>query len=423
MRKILLSALMVLCLSIGVVNVKAVDDPDNTVTDPSTSQTTDPAQGSGNTGDSADAGQDTPEVTYPTYEEVQAEITEAFGDKITVSKTMTEAANATFNLTEGEDPLETELRAIIIDKVKSLGYENPEIQSFWVNSQGVYTDHVGFTVIVKALFAENDERNVNVSIDDLPIEYAVEANRNADDAAFVSKLILSLKFDYSENYGEGATYFTLFNQTITDVKKSIDYVTKYVKDQITDKTITTATTVEYFEEGSYASIVVYLYKNGVLYNAVPVGLSTSRMIANDKGHIVISNNTEYIDEDEDLTNMVAEMKKKGFKDIIGAYYINAIDYEVNEKTTIPVYVGAEYNGKYVSFLHLKDDGKYEWLQGIVSNGTVNITVSSLSPFVAALGTYTNNAQTSGVDVVFYGSVSLISLLGISYLLISKKKRA
>ena len=137
-------------------------------------------------------------------------------------------------------------------------------------------------------------------------------------------------------------------------------------------------------------------------------------------------------DDETYKAMAKELESKGLKNILGCYELTAYGTTTNNMK-VSFNLGSNYNGKEVQILHKKKDNTYEIFKTTVADGKAEITVSEFSPFMIALSDSStpttenvnkapNNAQTSSIDIVLYSILALGSLVGITYILVSKKKK-
>lgn len=113
--------------------------------------------------------------------------------------------------------------------------------------------------------------------------------------------------------------------------------------------------------------------------------------------------------------------------------------ELPKGTSVKVYVGNKYkNGDYVTLYYYNEETKTleEAVANIeVKDGYVEFGLEHCSEYVLNISAKPevvetqevnkapNNAQTSSMNVIFYGGLSIVSLLGLTYLLVSKKKQA
>lgn len=135
--------------------------------------------------------------------------------------------------------------------------------------------------------------------------------------------------------------------------------------------------------------------------------------------------------DTDTTNdLKAKLSDKGYTNVIFAYDLDLYDYSHTGNLSLSLPIGSSYNGKEVVIFHKKHDGTFEEFTATVENGTANIEVTELSPFMVALKDssttatkLSNNAQTSSMNIVLLSVLAALSLVGIIYLVIRKKKVA
>lgn len=127
------------------------------------------------------------------------------------------------------------------------------------------------------------------------------------------------------------------------------------------------------------------------------------------------------------TEEVPEKLQKEFK-TESAYLINFAHHgELPGKASIKVYVGDKYKpGDVLDFYY--DDEENNKIESIskglkvTDDGYVTVTISHCSNYILNLASSTsNNSQTSSMNTVLYGGIAIVSLLGIGYLLVNKKK--
>ena len=170
-----------------------------------------------------------------------------------------------------------------------------------------------------------------------------------------------------------------------------------------------------------------VYKDNVRLGETEITLKLGVGYSNGTDSVLMNN----IDSNNDTyTEMQNELNKKGYSNIITAYELTLVEGTINGKLSVSIPVDTKYNGKEVVILHKKADGSYEEFTTTVSNGKANIEVTELSPFMVALkdggSTATevsNNAQTGSINIILLSILSVLSLSGIIYLVVRKKKVA
>lgn len=147
-------------------------------------------------------------------------------------------------------------------------------------------------------------------------------------------------------------------------------------------------------------------------------------------NVVINNNsgisieaTKINNEDVIYNEMINTAKEQGYTDVFGSYEFKLTSGSINGKLTITFNLGVEFNGRTALILHKKADGNYEQFIKVVENGQVEIEVSELSPFMVLINEAApNNAQTASMNIVLYSLATIISLLGITYIIIKSRKK-
>lgn len=257
------------------------------------------------------------------------------------------------------------------------------------------------------------------------INYAKESNFNVTDETYVKNKVNGIKFANFEGFD---AVITTYN--VGDVENANKWTsdTYDFNKLLNDNSITIKKS--FSPRSSIGGwTILFFYKNDVLYdvksvmNLVMYGttLENGTPIGMDKIDI----------QDEIYKEMAKELESKGLTNILGTY--NLTPYGTTySNMKVSFNLGNDYNGKEVIILHKKSDSSYETFTTKVADGKAEITVSEFSPFMIALSNNNtttenvnnapNNAQTSSIDIVLYSILALGSLVGITYILISKKKK-
>lgn len=348
--------------------------------------------------------------------------------EVNVSKTLTYYVNTLIDsddtLEELVASLEGEVQAQIITAFENESYMDSvedEKATIKVQMDSPYYDFRGMTISLVI----NGEK---ICTKDLVMNYATEAGYKEEDATYVRNQVNSLKF---ASFADEAAVFTMYNLGDEENADKWDVDTYDFSKLLADNTITVKTSLASggFGGATPWGVMTYIhfFKNDILY--------ASKLVYNLGAYgVTLENGTPInmatIDKEKDIyKEMVNELAKSGLDNIIGAYELSAFG-EVSGNITVDFKIGDTYNGKVVKILHKKSsDNTFETFKTTVVDGKATITVSELSPFVIALTdevpdttTTSNNAQTSSMDIVLYVGASLLSLTGITYILVSKKKK-
>lgn len=372
------------------------------------------------------------ETTKTVSSLTQEELNTIIPNEIEISTTKTDVANyLASEMTNDNDtnPAEEALIKKIIPILTEKGYTISEenFYDYFYISINLYED-VNFSQ--GAILAQNSEIGK-----DFTIKYAKESNYNTTDETYVKNAVNNIKFTKYE--GTDAV-FTMYN--IGDEENASKWTTSTYdfSKLLNDSSITVNA---YAFGGGMGSATLWgvpmrvnFYKNGVLYEVKEVWNLGAYGTTLDNGTPV---NMAQLDKEYDkeiYAEMEKQLKDKGITDIIGAYELTAYGNTYNNMS-ISFNVGAKYNGKQVTVLHKKNNNTYETLTTTVKDGKAEITVSEFSPFMIALSDSSattpttenvnkapNNAQTSSIDIVLYSILALGSLVGITYILVSKKKK-
>ena len=320
--------------------------------------------------------------------------------------------------------IQDEVQHVVIEAFKNEGYADTEAAEKATIQVEMYDPHQYFKNILVTLVIDGEV----ICGKDVQINYAKDEGYSEEDAAYVQNKVNSIKF--AASYAEEPAVFTMYNIGDQENADKWNTNTYDFSKLIADDTITVKTTLASggFGGGTPWGVMMYVhfYKNDILY--------ASKLVYNlgAFGEILENGtpiNMVTIDKEEDIyQEMVSELAKNGYNNVIGAYELRAYG-EVTDKMTIDFVVGDTYNGKVVQILHKKKSDKtFEMLEATVVDGKATITVSELSPFMIALAdevtntATSNNAQTSSMNIVLYLGTALISLTGITYILVSKKRK-
>ena len=246
-----------------------------------------------------------------------------------------------------------------------------------------------------------------------------------------------------DKYENKKLYYLTLQSGKVSLNELTKHLTKEVKKLLNDNNVTIYASAEIgsttddisninIEAGKWDpipfSIRVYkndqFYAEGFLFDTVGIG-----MVSNDNKPILTQ---EIAENDNTYIEMKKVLDKKGYGNIIKLYEFKLAEGTINDKISISIPCGTEYNGKKVIILHKKSDGTYEEFITTIKDGNATIEVTELSPFMVAinndeaatlLSNASNNAQTSSIDIVLLSILSISSLSGIIYLVLRKKKIA
>lgn len=128
---------------------------------------------------------------------------------------------------------------------------------------------------------------------------------------------------------------------------------------------------------------IYKVESDNMSIAVEAGAETELSL---KADVIESTNDTYLE-------MIQYINTKCDNECLGSFDISLVGGEYKGNLTITFTVGEKYNGKDVFVCHKKSDGTYEDFREVVTNGTITVTVSELSPFMISL----INEQTTPTD--------------------------
>ncbi len=360
------------------------------------------------------------ETTKTVSNLTQEELNTIIPNEIEISTTKTDIANHFANAYDNPDaehPAEIALKEKIISIFSTNGYT-------------INTSDFSVTALItnwEEGFVEFSSLKIQK---EFTIKYTKESGYSEQDATYVKNKVDSIKF---ANYEGNDAVFTMYN--IGDEANA----NKWTRDTfdfaklLNDNSITIKKSTSFGGQGGGTpwgeGHDLYFYKNGVLYATKPIMNLGAYGTTLENGTPV--NMARLETDDEIYKAMAKELESKGFKNILGCYELTAYGTTTNNMK-VSFNLGNNYNGKEVQILHKKKDNTYEIFKTTVADGKAEITVSEFSPFMIALSDNStttenvnkapNNAQTSSIDVVLYSILALGSLVGITYILVSKKKK-
>ncbi len=115
-------------------------------------------------------------------------------------------------------------------------------------------------------------------------------------------------------------------------------------------------------------------------------------------------------DSKDYLNIVETAKKKGYDTILNAYEFKLIKGEIKNGVNIIFDLGKENNNKQAIVLHLKKDGTYQEVEQEITNGTIQINVNELSPFVVAIKEAKNEPERVLDDVPKTGDNNILTII-------------
>lgn len=362
----------------------------------------------------------TQETTKIVSDLTQEELNTIIPNEIEITTTKTDMANYfanTYSDLDKENPAEIALKEKIVSIFSTNGYtiDASEISVFVMatNWEESFIEIIGKEITK-----------------DFTIKYTKESGYNEQDATYVKNKVDSIKF---ANYEGADAVFTIYNLGDEEGANKWTRDTFDFGKLLSDRSITIKKSNSFGGQGGgtpWGELHdLYFYKNDILY-------FVKKDVQNMGAYgITLENGTpvnmaKLEQDDEIYKTMAKELKNKGFINILGCYELEAYGPTTNNMK-VSFNLGSNYNGKEVQILHKKKDNTYEIFKTRVSDGKVEITVRELSPFMIALSDSTiienvnkapNNAQTSSMDIVLYSILILGSLVGITYILVSNKKK-
>ncbi len=319
-----------------------------------------------------------------------------------------------------------------INKIKEAGYDTSKINNgIQFNVQFAFLDENGDFPDIHKINVELSENLNSIGKKVINVSYSSTSAYNQTDLNYVNNKVSIIKLQKFENmdtiwhvfdFGESAWF-----------EKTNEYINNYnYSSLVNDKTITVkamsggwGTTPETTMWGP--TVKLYFFKNDVLYATKDINFRFIFGTMLDNGTPVVMAKQD--DNTEIYKEMAKELEKLGLDNVIGCYELEAYGDTYNNMS-ISFSIDSKYNGRGVKILHRKSDGTFETFDTKVVNGKATITVSEFSPFIIALTDddpitatkLSNNAQTSSMNIIFYITLALSSLIGIAYI-IGKKKIA
>lgn len=317
-----------------------------------------------------------------------------------------------------------------INKIKEAGYDTSKINNdIQFNVQFAFLDENGDFPDIHKINVELSENLNSIGKKVINVSYSNTSAYNQTDLNYVNNKVSSIKLQKFENidtiwhvfdFGESAWF-----------EKTNEYINNYnYSSLVNDKTITVkamsggwGTTPETTMWGP--TVKLYFFKNDVLYATKDINFRFIFGTMLDNGTPVVMAKQD--DNTEIYKEMAKELEKLGLDNVIGCYELEAYGDTYNNMS-ISFSIDSKYNGRGVKILHRKSDGTFETFDTKVVNGKATITVSEFSPFIIALTDDTttatklsNNPQTSSMNILFFVVLASGSLIGITYILIKKKK--
>ncbi len=119
-----------------------------------------------------------------------------------------------------------------------------------------------------------------------------------------------------------------------------------------------------------------------------------KAMMSEKAELMVKN----INLEIDSLTLDKALKEDGrISKVIGTYDISIINGKYKEPIVVSFNLGNDANGKKMVIKHVKHDGQVESKDTVVENGTVSITVDSLSPFAVSEFTETTEPDTPAPD--------------------------
>ncbi len=353
---------------------------------------------------------------------------------IEINETRTDFVNT---IIENENSLDGDVLTKAVEKIN--GEVQEKIITLFENSGYMDTleeEKKAIIVEINDPYFDYDVMTVSLNADgttkyskEITIKFSKEDNYSTTDETYVKNKVNSIKF---AKYGDMDAVFTIYNLGDEEnankwTEKTYDF-TKLLNDN--SITIKTSIAAGGFGGGTPWGMIMLLhfYKNSVLYESKPIYNLGAFGTTLENGTPV--NMAKLEKEDETYKELEKELSNRGLSNIIDCYELTAYG-ETTDNMKVSFTLGNDYNGKDVQILHRKKDNTYEIFKTTVKDGKAEITVSEFSPFMIALSDGTtvqntdaspNNAQTSSMDIVLYSILALGSIVGITYILVSKKKK-
>lgn len=338
--------------------------------------------------------------------------------------------NEIFNNTESLDELEESIKKEYIQIIAELGYDTSQIDNNFIQL------HIKFVPLdTKFGFAPDIHKikidliiNSSINTKEIEVSYSNTSSYNQADFQYVSNQVS--KIEFKQTHGMDSLWHLFETEESDWSNKTNDIIANYDYSSITnDKEITVKAIASGWgtdpDSDIWGPIIkLYFFKNDVLYVTKDINFIFGFGTTLDNGTPIVM--TPKDENTEVYKEMFKELSDQGFKNIFGCYELNVYgDTHSNMKVSFTL--GNEYNGRGVKILHRKKDNTYETFETKVENGKATITVNEFSPFMIALAediptetepepeTETpNNAQTSSINIAFYITLALSSLIGITY---------
>lgn len=318
-----------------------------------------------------------------------------------------------------------------INKIKEAGYDTSKINNgIQFNVQFAFLDENGDFPDIHKINVELSENLNSIGKKVINVSYSNTSAYNQTDLNYVNNKVSSIKLQKFENIDTIWHVFDFGESAWSE--KTNEYINNYnYSSLVNDKTITVkamsgswGTTPETTMWGP--TVKLYFFKNDVLYATKDINFRFIFGTMLDNGTPVVMAKQD--DNTEIYKEMAKELEKLGLDNVIGCYELEAYGDTYNNMT-ISFSIDSKYNGRGVKILHRKNNGVFETFDTRVINGKATITVSEFSPFIIALTDddpiaatkLSNNAQTSSMNIIFYITLALSSLIGIIAFIIRKKK--
>lgn len=318
-----------------------------------------------------------------------------------------------------------------INKIKEAGYDTSKINNgIQFNVQFAFLDENGDFPDIRKINVELSENLNSIGKKVINVSYSNTSAYNQTDLNYVNNKVSSIKLQKFENIDTIWHVFDFGESAWSE--KTNEYINNYnYSSLVNDKTITVkamsgswGTTPETTMWGP--TVKLYFFKNDVLYATKDINFRFIFGTMLDNGTPVVMAKQD--DNTEIYKEMAKELEKLGLDNVIGCYELEAYGDTYNNMT-ISFSIDSKYNGRGVKILHRKNNGVFETFDTRVINGKATITVSEFSPFIIALTDddpiaatkLSNNAQTSSMNIIFYITLALSSLIGIIAFIIRKKK--
>ncbi len=364
----------------------------------------------------------TTNVNAQELKELDSSVLDVIGDTLQINKKESEV----YGNFESHQKLEESTKQEYIQKIKEAGYDTSKIDN------GIYMG-------VFFGYGQNDgefPRKVMVRLDgigtkEVNIEYSNTSEYNEDDANYVKNQLKNLKikkYTYEDGSQDDAVYMVF---DLNDKVGAQGFYRNYdFSSLLDDKTIT----IKVAEGGSGfsgnpwgESVVLDFFKNDIAYASKVIMFVGYFGTTLDNGTPIVMDQRD--ENTEIYKEMSKELEKLGLTNVLGCYELTSLG-SISNNMIISFSIDSRYNGRGVKILHRKSDGTFEAFDTKVVNGKATITVNEFSPFIIALtdddnvevNKAPNNAQTSSMDVVLYSLLAVGSLVGIVYIVVSKKRR-